>query len=177
MKRNTWTKIHLIISSFFFPFMILIPLTGALYIYGFKGEKVKEVIVESQTIINPKSETLESEVKTFLRENNVDYKFEYIKKRDTYLELRPANKIHYFVYFSDEGTKLTKITPSITAAAIEIHKGHGPKLVKQLSGLFGIGLLLVSLSGFVLAITLKPYRKTFLLSSGVGILTLLILLL
>lgn len=175
MKRPLLIKIHLLISSFFFPFFILLPLSGALYTYGVKGEKVKQEVLNVATVIDVKSPSLESDVRELFKANDIQYNFKYIKKRPTYLELRPATKEHFYVYASDESTRLVKVTPNFIASIIEFHKGHGPMSVKQMQGLAGIGLILLSLTGFWLAVSLKPYRRQFLVSFWLGTLVLIAL--
>ena len=43
MTRKTLIQIHLILSSFLLPFLLLMPITGGLYLIGEKGAEQKEV--------------------------------------------------------------------------------------------------------------------------------------
>jgi hypothetical protein len=51
----------------------------------------------------------------------------------------------------------------------EMHKGHGALWTKTLEAGFALALLIVSLSGCWLAYSSRVYRRTLLVSFGVGL--------
>ena len=65
--------------------------------------------------------------------------------------------------------EISKGTPDFLAAMVELHKGHGPVLFKWLEKIFGICLVLISLSGFLLGLLSPVFKTKTLALSGVGL--------
>lgn len=170
MKRTTLVNIHLSLSSFFLPFLLMMPLTGVLYLAGQKGEVVKELVYT----INEKmpSDTVEQE--NFLKEQfsrfDKDYQYEYIKSSGTSHIMRPTTRTFYTIIETEEGLEFYKSTPNLLSKLIELHKGHGPGIFKVLEVFFGFSLLLIVISGLFLTLTVKTYRTKGLISLALGIL-------
>lgn len=161
-------NVHLIIAALFLPLLLMMPMTGALYIWGFKGEVKK---TEAFTISEPvPTETKEQEA--FFRKHfaaqNLDYDFEYIKVNKTDYIFRPASRVHYLGATVDGNVVMTKADPSLLARLIELHKGHGPVAMRWFESIFGICLVLVTLSGLWLAVTVPTYRKATIISFVIG---------
>lgn len=173
MKRKYWLKIHLVLVGLFFPLLILIPLSGTLYLLGSKGEvKKTDAFTTSQTFTRDASILRE-----ILKTKGIKFDFESVKDKGNYVILRPSTRVHYEVHQELEGMKFVLITPNLISIMQELHFGHGPKFVKTLQIIFGFTFFLVLLSGLVLMAGLKGMAVWFFISSGIGTLLLGIALL
>lgn len=170
MQRNILIKIHLVLAALFMPLMLMMPLTGALYILGYQGDQTK---TEAFKITDPVPEDKDQH-EVFFREQfvkqSVDYKFEYIRSSKTEFTFRPTSKVYYIASVNEDKTlTVSKIDPNFLKRLIEIHKGHGPLLIKWFEVAFALGLICTVLSGIWLAWTVKAYRTITLISFGVGV--------
>jgi len=168
-KSRSWmVQIHLIVASLFLPLMLLMPLSGALYLMDQKGDQTKEeaFVVDG---IPPKDKT---EMEAFFRgqflKNNLDFSFEYIKTTDTEYIFRPTSRVYYMAATSNGSLTMYKVNPSILKRMMEIHKGHGPQFVRWLEMAFGVALLLVAFSGVWIGIVTPVYRRAMIVSFLVG---------
>lgn len=170
MKRTTLINIHLTLSSFFLPFLLMMPLTGVLYLAGQKGEVVKELVYT----INEKMPSDSLERENFLKEQflrfDQDYKYEYIRSSGSTHIMRPTSRDFYTVIETEEGIEVYKSRPNLLSKLIELHKGHGPGIFRVLEVFFGFALLLIVISGLCLTLSVKTYRKKGLISLALGIL-------
>ncbi len=172
-KSRSWmVQIHLIVASLFLPLMLLMPLSGALYLMDQKGEQTKEeaFVVEGA----PPKDKIEMEA--FFREqfkkNNLDFSFEYIKTTDTDYIFRPTSRVYYMAAPNGSSLTMYKVNPSLIKRMMEIHKGHGPRFVRWQEMAFGIALLLVAFSGVWIGIVTPVYRRAMIASFIVGTLVL-----
>lgn len=171
IKRTHWIKIHLVLVGFFFPLMIIMPLSGTAYLLGNKGtlSKSDAFTVEKDFTKDPAA------IREVIKAQNLDFDFEYVKDRGDHVVLRPSTRTHYEVHKTDDGKmNFKKVEPSLIKILQELHFGHGPKLVKNIQIIFGIAFFLVIASGFVLTLGLKAMGTLFYLSTAIG--TLLFLL-
>lgn len=167
--RKIMIYAHLMIGSLFLPLMLLMPLTGSLYIWGYSGDVVKTEAFRVAGEV-PKDEK-EQDVffKDIFKKQNVDFEYEYIRSGKGDYTFRPTTRIHYSAVQEGAEIVFTKVEPTLLRRLVELHKGHGPKLMRWFESAFGIALILVTLSGIWLAITVKTYRKATLLSFGLGL--------
>lgn len=166
MNRPLLIKIHLYLSAFFAPFLLLMAITGTCYLLGSKGSVEKQVVSK----INSNGMDLtEQQVKEHISKIAPDYSYEYIKVRPGAFFTRPTTRTYYEVK-KQPGNEYTiyKAKPSFLAAIIEVHKGHGPQLLKLLEKVLGIVLILILISGVWLALQLKRDRKITLILMGSG---------
>jgi hypothetical protein len=160
MSRAFIIKVHLFLACLYLPFMLVMPFTGISYLLGFKGEEQKTEIFQAP----PPASLDESELKKYfqssLEKNGITPNFESIKANGQDYILRPSTRIHYVVKNNPEADwTFFKVEPNLLRRLIEIHKGHGPKLMKWFEISFGFALILTTLSGLWLAITIPAYRK------------------
>lgn len=174
MKRSTLIDIHLILSSFFLPFLLLMPLTGFLYLAGQKGEVKKELVysINEKLPTENKEEWLNEQFKRF----DSEYKYEYIKSNGTTHIMRPTSKNFYTILETETGIEVYKSEPTLLSKMIELHKGHGPNLFRAMEALFGLFLMLIVISGMWLALTVKAYRKKTFISLALGVLVFILAL-
>lgn len=171
--RKAILNLHLILSGLFIPFLIIIPLSGSLYLLNVKGTAEKQEVLRVHTL-NP-IEDKEVFFRSLFKDNQIDFDFEYIKENPNELIFRPANRVHYTARIVDGEVIVTKITPSLLNRLMELHKGHGPRIAKYYEAAFGISLILLLLTGIYLAWTVKSYRKIIGVSFLVGLIALIAL--
>lgn len=177
MKRQNLIKIHLYLSALFTPFLLLMAISGTCYLFGNKGSVHKETV---RSITVGTNEFTKKDVISHVKSIDPNYSYEYIKGKPGIFYTRPTTRMHYIFKQSNDGSfKVYKATPNLLASIIEVHKGHGPKLVKTLEKILGFILMLILTSGVWLALQLKRDRLVtiVLMGTGFSILTAMILLL
>jgi len=167
--RKKWLTLHICLAGLFLPFFITIPLSGTLYLLGFKGSVKKSVAFSVEAPFTKDRQKIES----VFKEREIDFDFEYIKDRGKLLVLRPATRNHYEVARTEQGMDFIKVDLDWIRVLQELHFGHGPTLIKKLQIVFGIGFLLVVTSGFFLLVGLKKLLPIFLGSLSLGVVVLL----
>lgn len=168
--RKLMIYVHLVIAAVFLPLMLIMPLTGVAYLLGFKGDQEKIEAFRVQAQVPEEMAAQEAFFRELFQQQGIDFDFEYIRGSKTDFIFRPATRVHYVAAKDGETLIVSKVTPTILKRLIELHKGHGPTLMRLYEIFFGIALVLVTLSGLWLAWTVKPYRKATLISFGVGVL-------
>ena len=171
MKRATVIKIHLALASLFLPFLLLIPLSGGLYLIDQKGEQIKTEAFKVDVPVP--SENPDDFFRQQFNERGLDFDFEYIRVNGNDLTFRPSSRVHYMASKSESGATVYKLEPDLIRRLMEIHKGHGPKLIKWLQTGFALAIILVTLSGVYLAINVPAYAKTMGICFGMGLLLVL----
>lgn len=159
--------------------MILVMATsGGLYLLGVKGSIASTPVeLSSPSALSIESGTLEQDVRQLLGANNIEHEFEYIKISGTTLFTRPTSRIHYEFNLSGETVTVSRNIPDLQKSMVELHKGHGPLLFKDLQKAMALGLLIVVLSGFWLGVSSAPLRLSTLLITGSGLAVFLTLVL
>lgn len=163
--RKNWLTLHLCLAGLFLPFFITIPLSGTFYLLGNKGVAKRSLAFSVAEPFTKDRQKIEG----YLKANDIDFDFEYIKDRKKLLVLRPATRDHYEVVRTDLGMDFVKVEPDWIKVLQELHFGHGPKIVKKLQIAFGIGFLFVVTSGFFLLVGLKRQIPIFLGSLALGL--------
>jgi len=177
MTRQLIIKIHLILAAFMAPAFILVAISGGLYLMGKKGSASTEVIsVPAGVTLDFKSPTLDAEVKKFLADQGHDVKFQYIKNRGNVIQTRPTSRTYYQLEIKEGVMTAVKRKPDFTAAAMELHKGHGPVAFKWYQKFVALALFFVVLSGFWLGLASKVLRKQSLIVSAAGLVVFLALI-
>ena len=176
MKRQTLFNIHFYLSSFFTPFLILIAVTGTFYLNGNKGAAESKLIKEG--IQFQAGVAKKEQISKMLKEIDSSYSFEYIKDRGSSIQTRPTTRDYYnFKKKKDGSFSLYKDSPNFLLRIIEVHKGHGPKLLKYLQIVLGLSLFLIVLTGLFMSLQMKARVKQFTITMGAGVLVLLALFL
>lgn len=171
ISRKQVINLHLILAALFMPLLLMMPLTGSLYILGYQGDQVKTKVFS----VNASIPSDENEKEVFFREqflkNEVDYKFEYIRSSKTEFIFRPTTRVHYVAtQIETNQYDVFRVEPTMLKRLIELHKGHGPRAMRWFEVAFGIALILTTLSGLWLAWTVKSYRTITLVSFSIGVL-------
>ncbi len=164
-NRKFWIYTHLILAAFFMPYLLLMPTTGSLYLLGFPGTEVKTEAFRINGEVPAETEAQENYFREQFRQQGIDFNFEYIRGTSTNFVFRPTTRTYYTATKNESGEIVfTRVEPNLLKRLIELHKGHGPQAMRWLEIAFGMGLILITLSGLWLAWTVKPYRKAALLS-------------
>ena len=177
MNRKLFITIHMYLSAFFAPAVLLVAISGGLYLLGVKGQVEQETIYSSDTTIDVKSSSLDADVTALLAEAGAgSYSYEYVKVSGTKLYTRPTSSDHYIIQPSEDGVDVIHARPSLQSRMIELHKGHGPGAFKTFQKIFALGLIFIMLSGLWLGISAARLRKSTLLTAATGTVAFVILL-
>jgi hypothetical protein len=170
MDRKLLIKIHMYLAAFFAPAVLLVAISGGLYLAGVKGNVEQETIYSSsEAMIDNKSTTLQADVAALLASAGVEsYSFEYIKVKGVTLYTRPTSSDHYLIKSSAGGVEVIHARPSLQSRMIELHKGHGPTTFKTFQKAFAIGLIFIILSGLWLGVSAARLRRSTLLTATTG---------
>lgn len=178
MNRKTLMTIHLYLAAFFAPAVLLVAVSGGLYLAGVKGMVEQEKIYSStNSTIDSTSTSLRADVAALLVEAGVgSYNFEYVKVSGTNLYTRPTSSDHYIIKTDEGGVEVIHARPSLQSRMIELHKGHGPAAFKTFQKAFAIGLCFIILSGLWLGISASRLRRSTLLTATAGAVVFVLLL-
>ena len=170
MNRKLLITIHMYLAAFFAPAVLLVAISGGLYLTGFKGTVQQETIYRSSSAtLDSKSSSLHTDVAALLAEAGVEsYNFEYVKVNGTTLYTRPTSADHYIIKIKENGVEVIQAQPSLQGRMIELHKGHGPSAFKTFQKAFAIGLVVIILSGLWLGISAARLRRSTLLTTAAG---------
>jgi hypothetical protein len=169
MNRALFVTIHMYLSAFFAPFVLLVSISGGLYLIGVKGSVEQQPVYQTGDIaIDTKSDSLKADVDALLAAAGVsDYSYEYVKVKGATLYTRPTSRQHYVIKLGEE-VEVIKAQPSLQAALMEMHMGHGPTTFKTFQKVFALGLLLVIASGIWLGLSAARLRQRTLLTVLAG---------
>ena len=179
MHRKLLISLHLYLAAFFAPAIILVAISGGLYLIGEKGSVVTEKIYEgSHPELSASSSTIKADVSALLTTAGVsEYDFEYVKAGGNTFYTRPTSRDHYIIRLKDEGSLSVELAqPNFQAAIIELHKGHGPGAFKTFQKVLAAGLFLIVISGLWLGISAPSLRTKSLATTVAGGVILLVLI-
>ena len=94
MSRKLLINIHLYLAAFFAPMVILMAISGGLYLVGIKGEQRVESSVLLPGSLNPDSVQLEEDVRALLDQAGLGGDFEQVKVRGREVSTRPSNRLN-----------------------------------------------------------------------------------
>jgi len=176
MNRKTIINIHLYLAALFAPIILLMSVSGGLYLFGYKGGYEKELVTRVDAVsINAKSKTLKQDVQNLLAQNGVEIEFEYVKVKKNDFYTRPTNRMHYLLRNKSDSVEIIRVQPDFIASIVELHKGHGPIAFKWLEKILAFVLVIVMLTGVWLGIKSPALRMPTLASLGAGGLVVLLL--
>jgi hypothetical protein len=179
MDRKLLITIHMYLAAFFAPAVLLVAVSGGLYLVGVKGTVEQDRIYSSSTTtIDVKSSSLDADVTALLAEAGAgSYTYEYVKVSGMNLTTRPTSSDHYIIKPYEGGVEVIHARPSLQSRMIELHKGHGPTAFKTFQKAFAVGLMFIMLSGLWLGISAARLRRTTLLTATAGAVVFVFLLL
>ena len=170
MDRKLLITIHLYLAAFFAPAVLLVAISGGLYLVGVKGEVDQETIYSSSSVtIDSKSASLHADVAALLAAAGVkSYSYEYVKVKGANLYTRPTSSDHYIIAIGEGAVEVIHARPSLQSRMIELHKGHGPSLFKTFQKVFAVGLIFIILSGLWMGVSAARLRRSTLLTAAAG---------
>jgi hypothetical protein len=176
--RRLWIKVHLYVAAFFLPILLAMASSGGLYLLGIKGSVDSTTVTLSTNqvlsqVLSADSGTLDDDVRELLSSNGIDFEFEYIKVSGSTFITRPTSSDYYEITTDENGAQATLNRPDLIKTLVELHKGHGPLLFKDLQKLMALGLLIILLSGFWLGASSPTLRVPTLLTAAAGLLAFL----
>ena len=171
MTRTLLIKLHLYLSAFFSAAIVLVAVSGGLYLIGIKGSieqtPVGTVSTGSQLLQDPS----EANVHAVLASLGVsDFEFEYVKQKGSQLITRPTTRPFYTLDISGDEAVVKFNEPSLQKRMIELHMGHGPTAYKTYQQVFAAGMLFIILSGLWLGLSSARLRLSTAVISGTGVL-------
>lgn len=169
MNRQLLVKVHLYLATFLAPIIIIIALSGGLYLFGFKGSTTSTEIYSGPIQFNLSSTNLEADVKALLAELKQADDFEYLKMAGDSITTRPTSKDYFVIKVANGQSTVTLEQPDTIKTLVELHKGHGPQLFKIFQQLTAIGLVFILLSGLWIALKTPPMRSLAIQVTSAGL--------
>lgn len=171
MSRPLLITIHLYLSAFFAAAVILVALSGGLYLLGYKGNMAETPIatVAGGDALgeSPDKDT----VKALLASAGVEgFDFDYLRSSGNRHYTRPTSRTHYLLEVSGDQVSITRRVPDLQGRMIELHKGHGPSVFKTFQMVFALGMLFMIISGVWLGLSASRLRGKTVIASGLGLL-------
>ena len=168
--RNLYIRAHMYAAAFLAPVLVLVALSGGLYLLGIKGTVSSEQIPVPEGVnIDLDSASLEGDVRALLNDLGVQHDFEYLKVDGSTLYTRPTSNVHHQFDVSDDSVAVQRNHPDLQKRMIELHKGHGPTLFKHFQKIVAVGLLYVVLNGLWLGISSAELRLQAIVALLIGL--------
>lgn len=167
---------HLYFAILFVPILLLMAYTGGCYLLGYKGsvDTVSSKVISIET--TPDRDNLAEWLREQFRTAGIEYRFESIKHRSDHWELRPSSKRFFLVSIERDETgnenqlKIIEKQPSLQAALIELHKGHGPKWFRWYQIVLAVSLFAIVILGLIIGILTPRYRSFTVIGTASSIL-------
>ena len=171
MARALLIKLHLYCSAFFAAAIILVAVSGGLYLIGIKGTIEQTPVGTLTTGQQLSQDPSEANVQAALASLGVsDFEFEYVKQKGSQLITRPTTRPFYTLDISGDEVVVQYNEPSLQKRMIELHMGHGPTAYKTYQQVFAAGMLFIILSGLWLGLSSARLRLSTAVISGTGVL-------
>lgn len=171
MSRRLFINIHLYLSAFFFGIVVLMALSGGLYLLGIKGETADTEVAQisgGQALLDDPSVSAVSAV--LAKAGMPDFAFDYARASGNRVYTRPTSETNYVMEVDGDTITVTRQVPNLQKRMIELHKGHGPTVFKSFQKVFAAGLVFIILSGVWLGLSADRLRRRTLLTVGSGLL-------
>ena len=156
MTRALLIKLHLYFSAFFSAAIVLVALSGGLYLIGIKGT-IDQTRVGLQLLLSSIHVT---EVGV------TNFEFDYVKQKGSQLITRPTTRPFYTL----DVMVVQYNEPSLQKKMIELHMGHGPVAYKTYQKIFAAGMLFIILSGLWAGLSSTKLRGPTAAVAGGGLL-------
>lgn len=173
--QQVMIKVHLVASAFCLPMVLLVAISGGLYLLGHKGQfTVTEVDLPAGASLGTDSATLEDDVRQFLADHDIDHRFEYLKVSGNTLTTRPTSRVNYVLVVEETGVAMTRNEPNLQKVLIELHKGHGSIVFKNFQKVVAAALLFILVSGVALGFASSNLRLLTVVVSVAGLLVFIV---
>lgn len=170
MARALLIKLHLYCSAFFAAAIILVAVSGGLYLIGIKGTIEQTPVGTLATGQQLSEDPSGANVQAALASLGVsDFEFEYVKQKGSQLITRPTTRPFYTLDISGDEAVVHFNEPSLQKRMIELHMGHGPTAYKTYQKVFAAGMLFIILTGLWLGLSSVRLRVSTAVISGAGV--------
>tara|TARA_Y100001001_G_scaffold125102_1_gene123544 strand:- start:558 stop:1100 length:543 start_codon:yes stop_codon:yes gene_type:complete len=172
VQRKQLITIHLWLAAFFTPAILLMAITGGLYLLGIKGSVDTEQVAQlpGEKLAFNKGEE-KPRFDALLQQAGInDFSYSYVKDRGREAMTRPTSRTYYILRETDAGLDVIRAEPSVIAGLIELHKGHGPVVFRWLQIALAAALVFIMVSGLWLGLQSPMLKNKTLLLSGAGVL-------
>jgi len=167
--RRILVNIHLYLATLLAPAFLLMAITGGLYLAGVEGETSEtELAVPAGYALNADNPELESEVRRYIADQNLDVGFDYIRGRGENFMTRPTSRPHLSVENGEQGTVVRLVEPDLLSSLTELHKGHGPQIYRTYGIFVGAALFFVVFGGVLVGLLAPAYRRPTILTLAAG---------
>jgi hypothetical protein len=178
MARILLIKLHLYFSAFFSAAIVLVALSGGLYLIGIKGSVDQQLVGTVDMGEALLADPSHARVAAALSAAGVtDFEFDYVNVKGTQLVTRPTSRPFYSLTIDDDQVTVRYSTPTLQKRMIELHTGHGPSAYKTYQQFFAAGMLFGMLSGLWLGLSSDRLRRTTLIIAGSELLLFTVLVL
>jgi len=174
VSRRLFINIHLYLSAFFAGIVVLMALSGGLYLLGIKGETTDTEIARisgGRALLNDPS--VDAVAAVLARAGVPDFAFGYARASGKRVYTRPTSETSYVMEVRGDTITVTRQVPDLQKRMIELHKGHGPRAFKTFQKIFAAGMVFIILSGVWLGLSAPRLRRPTLLAVGSGLLVFL----
>jgi len=131
MTRALLIKLHLYFSAFFSATIIMVALSGGLYLVGIKGSVEQTTVATASGGQALLADPSKMAVQSVLANSGVtDFEFDYVKQAGSTIMTRPTSRPYYTLTISGDAVEITLNQPSLQKRLVELHKGHGPTAFK-----------------------------------------------
>ena len=177
MSRQLLITIHLYLSSFFAAVILLVAISGGLYLLGYGGEvATTEVATVSGGAQLDGDRSKDSVAAVLARAGIENFSFDYVRHRGNTLYTRPTSEPHYILTIEGDEITVTEAQPNLQKRMMELHMGHGPSIYKNFQKFFAAGMVFIMVSGLWLGLSSPRLRRNTLISAGSGLLIFIVLI-
>jgi hypothetical protein len=173
-------KIHLILATFIFPIALMFLITGALYTVGIEGSYDTQVYtLKLNSPLQKDDATLTDFVTKELEKLNLSPPTGTASIESTDNSIK-VNWRGAALRVTLESTQPTEAQLTVKIANwyqkfLELHKANGANAFKVYAVLWAIILLMLLITGFIMALQLPKYRKMTMYSTATGIVVFIVM--
>lgn len=181
MTRLTLMKYHAVLAAFILPVALMYMITGALYTWGIKGGYIDEYYdVPLTESIQPELISLSQLAKAELNKQGLSVPTgePKIKKIGTNFMLDWAGSSKYVTLEPTADPLVAKLTVKHTTwyrTLVQLHKAKGGPVFKVYAVVFSIFMVLLLISGFIMAWQSPKLKRLTVFSSLTGIASFIVL--
>ena len=129
--RATIIKLHLFVAAFFAPILLMVAVSGGLYLIGSKGKTERSTLMVPETIVfDEEADDLKAEVVSLLSQLGQSADFEYLKTSGKTLITRPTSRTGFEISHTETGLSVVEVRPDWIKTIVELHKGTAQRCSK-----------------------------------------------
>ncbi len=176
VDRSLLLKLHLMIAALVLPVTVMFAVTGALYTWGIKGNyTTHEYMVELSSPLPDDRQQLTQLATTALQAHQLPLPSgePAVKQSGNRVTLEwTGSRLDVLLESgaSPQEAKLTVKETSVYRHLVQLHKAKGGMAFKVYAAFFAASLLLILLTGLLMAWQMPKYRPLLLVSAGSGLL-------